>query len=256
MRIICISNQKGGVAKTTTTYCLGASLSRRGNKVLLIDLDPQAALSLLCKLSKTVSPSIFDVMDPESDITVPDAVVHHDLFDIVPASLQLSRSERQFTEIGREKLLKRALQKIDGTYDFVIIDTPPSLGILTINALTACNDLIIPSTAEILPLTSITTLNDLVVQIREETNPQIHVMGILLTMFNPRTKVSSVMLQLVDQMSETIEAPRFQTTIRNTVKIGESQAYRTDPHDYAKSATATRDYEAFCDEYLRRIQNE
>lgn len=253
MRIVTISNQKGGVAKTTTANALAAGLKRRNYRVLAIDLDPQANLSTIADAVNDDLPSIYEVMDRKKQLAV--CIQKKNIYDIVQSNIMLSSADVQFLMPAREYLLKRALSTVADDYDFVVIDTPPSLGIMTINALSATNDLIIPTKAEMLSLIGIRQLNDMIVEIKDQINPGMHISGILFTQYNYRTAIATQMKELADSISEIIGAPIFRTTIRNTVKVQEAQAYQTDLTDYSPSATASQDYENFVEEYLEGIKN-
>ena len=253
MRIITISNQKGGVAKTTTANALAAGLKRRGYRVLAIDLDPQANLSTIADAANEDLPSIYEVMDRKRQLA--EAIQHKDIYDIVQSNIMLSSADVQFLMPAREYLLKRALATVADNYVFTVIDTPPSLGIMTINALSATNDLIIPTKAEMLSLIGIRQLNDMIIEIKDQINPGMNISGILFTQYNPRTAIASQMKELADSISNIIGAPIFHTTIRNTVKVQEAQAYQTELIDYSPSSTAAQDYENFVSEYLEGLNN-
>ncbi|MBQ8162568.1 MAG: ParA family protein [Clostridia bacterium] len=241
------------MAKTTSTYCFAAVLKSLGHRVLVIDMDPQMNVTLISKVPEDDLPRIYQVMVGEAEF--PEAIRELEQFDIVPGSILMSSADKTFPEKNRNRLLKLALEKISDRYDYVVIDTPPSMGLLTVNAFAATNDLIIPAKAEILALSGIKQIYDLIREIKKKTNPDICIRGILFTQFTSRTNISSTMMEMATSMSEIIHAPIFETKIRSTVKVQEAQAYRESLFDMFPSSTAAEDYKAFVKEYLEVISN-
>ncbi|MBQ8162530.1 MAG: ParA family protein [Clostridia bacterium] len=253
MHIITVSNQKGGVAKTTTAYCLASGLQRRGYRVLGIDLDPQANFSVICRAEIEQAPTIYELLAGEEGAGV-EQVIQHLTFDVIPANILLSGADQRFIQPAREFMLKEILEPIQDRYDYIILDTPPSLGYLTINAYTSSTDIIIPTLAESLPLRGIQQLYSTVLAIQKRLNPSLKIRGILFTQYDTRTAISRAMHDLGNQASQIIHAPVFESYIRSTVRVKESQAMQQDLYEYSPDATAAQDYEHFIDELLAAFQ--
>ncbi len=220
--ILAMCNQKGGVGKTTSTINLGAALAEFGRKVLLVDLDPQGALSAGLgipheDLDLTVYNLIID-----SDTDVRDAIHHTSVpgLDLVPANIDLSAAEIQLVnEVGREQALGRALRPVRRDYDFIIVDCQPSLGLLTVNALTIAQGVIIPMECEYFSLRGLALLTDTVGKVRDRLNFDLEVLGILVTMFDRRTlHAREVMERLIEVFGDTV----FDTVITRTVRFPET----------------------------------
>ncbi|WP_295624444.1 ParA family protein [uncultured Corynebacterium sp.] len=220
--ILAMCNQKGGVGKTTSTINMGAALAEFGRKVLLVDLDPQGALSAGLgipheDLDLTVYNLIID-----SDTDVRDAIHHTTVpgLDLVPANIDLSAAEIQLVnEVGREQALGRALRPVRRDYDFIIVDCQPSLGLLTVNALTIAQGVIIPMECEYFSLRGLALLTDTVGKVRDRLNFDLEVMGILVTMFDRRTlHAREVMERLIEVFGDTV----FDTVITRTVRFPET----------------------------------
>ena len=183
--IIALTNQKGGVGKTTTSSALAAGLSSFYNKkVLAIDLDPQGSLGFSLGLDIENSSTIYDVL--KGNVPIQDAIQTTDYCDIITSNILLSGAELEFTSADRELCLKKALAPVIDHYDFIIIDTPPALNILTVNAYVAADHLIIPMAPEILSLLGLTQLKETIDSVREKLNPSLNVLGMILTKYNRR----------------------------------------------------------------------
>lgn len=253
-KIIAISNQKGGVAKTTTTHALAAGLADKGYKVLAIDLDPQGNLSAATGIDNYTKPTMYELM--KQSVAVDDVIQASDGgFDVIPANITLAAAEQEFSQIGKEYLVKEVVSPIVGRYDYILLDTPPSLGMLTINAFSFAADVIIPTTAGIFATTGIKQLNDTVERVRKYCNPNLAIRGILFTRFNPRTNISKQIRELTEQLGEFISAPVYKTYIRTSVAVEEAQAKREDIFDYAGKSTVAEDYKAFIEEFLEGDMN-
>ena len=202
-RVISVANQKGGVGKTTTAVNLGAALAERGKRVLLIDLDAQAHLTinLGVKVPDELEKTIYELLvDPE--VTANEVILHGDglAMHFIPANIELAGAESQlFNEIGRESILKEKLEPVERRYDFVIIDCPPALNVLTINAFVASDEVIIPLQCEYFGMKGMQQLLRTIERIRSKLNPRLHVAGILPTIYKARTLHSQEVLQLVKQ---------------------------------------------------------
>lgn len=247
MEIITVTNQKGGVGKTTTAQHLAIGLKKRGYKVLLVDFDQQGNLtySLNCNSEST----IYHVIKKE--ISAEEAIFSSPECDIIPGNILLSKAEKEFTETGREYLLKDALESIKDKYDYIVIDTPPTLGILTVNALTCSDSVIIPAQADIFSLQGFGQLNNLINQVKKYTNPNIQIKGVLLTKYNDRTILNRQLKQKAEQISEKIDAKVFNSTIREATSIREAQTNKTNIFDYEAKSKVAKDYNSFIDEFLK-----
>lgn len=249
MRVIAVANQKGGVGKTTTSQALAAGLADKGFKVLAIDLDPQGNLSTACGVDNYYKPTIYELMKNTVSI---DQVIQKSPggFDIIPANIMLAGAEQEFSQLGKEYRLKEAIAPVADRYDYIVIDTPPSLGILTVNAFSFAGDILIPTTAGVFATTGIKQLNDTVLRVQKYCNPGVKVCGILFTRFNPRTNISKQIMELTEQFGELIAAPIYKTYIRSAVVVEEAQARRSDIFSYAEKSTVAEDYKAFIEEFL------
>ena len=239
MEIISIINQKGGVGKTTTAQNLTAGLRLENKKVLLLDLDAQCNLTLLQQATK-YKYNILNVLKNEVDINT--AVEK----DFIAGSKFLVGEN---TEIELNKL-KNELQKLKTDYDYIIIDTPPALSNITINALTASTDIIITITADLLPIQGLVDLYKTVQSIQKTSNKNLNIKGILVTRFNKRTILGKSMLNSLIDIAKRLNTKVFNTTIRDSISIKESQAKMTDIFRYARYSTAGRDYRALVKEIL------
>ena len=246
--IITISNQKGGVAKTTTSAALAAGLKQKGYSVLAIDLDSQGNLSDNVGADNREKPTIYELL--KNQISIQDVIQHTEQFNIIPSNIMLAGLEKEIiSDLGKEQRLKEVLANVN--YDYIIIDTPPALGLLTINAFTACDEVIIPTTAGIFSASGITQLYDTIRNVKKYCNANIKINGILITKFNPRSNNNQDMKNLINKLGEYISAPVYKTFIRNSIVIEEAQTRKTDIFTYKKDSTVASDYLAFIDEYLK-----
>ena len=252
--IVAVANQKGGVGKTTTAQALAAGLAERKYRVLGIDLDPQGNFSTACGAENYNVLTVYEVMKRGADIR--EAIQHmKGGYDVVPANIMLAGAEQELSQTGKEHRLKEAVSVVTGEYDFIVIDTPPSLGVLTVNAFTCATDILIPTTAGIFATAGISQLNETVGSVQRYCNPGVKIRGILFTRFNPRANISRQIKELTEQLSEYISAPIYQTYIRAGVVVEEAQANKADIFDYAGKSTVAEDYRAFIEEFLKGVES-
>lgn len=248
-KVITVANQKGGVGKTTTTQALAAGLQKKGNRVLAMDMDPQGNLSDSIGANNYELPTIYDVL--KRQVPAEEAVQKLDSFDIIPANIMLASAEQELTEIGKEHRLEETMAQIKDKYDYIIIDTPPSLGILTVNAFTFSDEIIIPSTPGIFAANGIQQLSITVDNVKRYCNPQVKIVGILLTRYNSRINISKQIKDLTEQLGKHISAPIYNAHIRNGIVVEEAQANHKDIFSYAKKSTVSEDYYSFVEEFLK-----
>lgn len=249
-KIISISNQKGGVGKTTTTGALAAGLRKKGYTVLAIDLDPQCNLSFSLGADNENNATIYDVL--KGDIKPSYAIQHGPVADVIPATILLSSVELEFTNTGREFLLREVLTSITDLYDYILIDTPPALSILTVNAFTASDYIIVPMLSDIFSLQGIAQLYDTVERVRKYCNPRLQFAGILLTKFNPRTLLSNEIKGTAEMISQDLGIFLFDTHIRSSVTVSEAQSVQCNILDYAPRNHAVADYCQFVNELFQK----
>jgi chromosome partitioning protein len=246
-QIIAIANQKGGVSKTTTSHTMAAGLKQRGYRVLALDMDPQGNLSDNAGADNYDCPTMYELLKKE---VVAEETIQHLSFDIIPANILLAGTEQELNKTGKEYRLQECIENVQDRYDYIIIDTPPSLGILTINAFTAANEIIIPTTAGIFAVKGIVQLNDTINTVQKYCNKQLKIAGILITKFNPRVNINKDIKALTTQLSEQINVKIYNTYIRSSVVVEEAQAMKKDIFSYAADSTVANDYNSFIDEYL------
>lgn len=246
-RIIAVANQKGGTGKSTTAAALGAGLVLRGYKVLYVDLDAQGNLSYSLGATDT-GLSILDVLVGNTDALT--ALQHTQQGDIIASCAGLASADTVITSTGKEYKLREALAPIKERYDFIIIDTAPALGILTVNALTACTWAIVPAQADIFSLQGIGQLHTTIDAVRRYCNPELTIKGILLTRYNARTILSKDLAAMIAQTAERLHTKLFTTAIRETIAIKEAQASQQGIFDYSPKSNAAQDYSALLDEIL------
>lgn len=244
-----IINQKGGVGKTTTAAALASGLSLKGYKVLAVDLDPQCNLSY----SFGVQPGGHSALELITKGTA--AAVIAGGLAVIAGDRDLAGADSFITGKGKENKLKAGLDPFRGRYDYIVIDTPPALGILTINALAACQSAIIPAQADIFSLHGIEQLADTLEPVKALCNPGLQLDGILLTRYSGRTVLSRELAEAAEQLAAKLDTHVFKTAIREAVSIREAQLNQQPLYSYAPKAKATADYTAFVAEFLARRQN-
>lgn len=249
MKTVVFSNQKGGVGKTTSAAALAAGLKSRGYRVVAVDLDPQCNLCLSSGVDMlTVSKTMYDVF--KGAATVNDVIVPGLGYDIIPGGLTLAAADMDFTQAGREYMLSEALEGVSERFDYAVVDTPPTLGILTTNALTAADGVIIPLTADVYALQGLTQLNGLIRNVRKYCNRDLKIYGLLLTKYNDRQNVSKALRDQVEAAAAQLETKVYRATIRESVAVREAQLLQSDFLKEAPNANAAIDYQAFIAEFL------
>jgi chromosome partitioning protein len=244
--VIVFANQKGGVAKTTTTLNLAVAFAELGYKVLCIDLDPQGNLTMSQGIDPDkVEKSLYDVL--VNDMPISEIIVEREI-DIAVASIDLAGAEiAMSTKIGRERSLEKALKEVSGNYDFVCIDTPPSLGLLTINALTAANKVIVPVQCEYLSMRGLVQLQNTLKMIQENLNPDVVIEGILPTMFDARTVHAK---EAVEILEENFGDLVFKSRIRKAIKFAEAPVKGSSVLKYDSGSSAANYYRELAKEVL------
>jgi chromosome partitioning protein len=244
--VIAFANQKGGVAKTTSTLNLAAALSEDGYRVLAVDMDPQGNLTMSQGLNPdSIDRSMFDVLVHRLPI---DSVIEKAEIDLAVSSIDLAGAELALSSmIGRERALEKALAAVKGEYDYVLVDTPPSLGLLTINALVAADHVIVPVQCEYLSLRGLVQLENTLSMIRENLNPNVEIMGILPTMFDRRTLHAR---EAVEILEENFGDLVFKTRIKKTIRYAEAPVKGTSVLKYDPSGNAANAYRDLAKEVL------
>lgn len=248
--IIAFANHKGGVGKTTSVANIGAALHQKGNRVLLVDLDAQQNLTscfLPDEKVEALEVSVYDALVGKKPLPV---ITLKDGLCLVPSSIELARAETDLSQkIAREQLLKKLLSPLADKYDFILLDCPPSLGIITTNALTAAEALYIPLTAEALPLKGLKMLEAVAEEVRENINPTLSLSGVFVTRYNTRKSLNNMVLETIADKYGSIV---FHTKIRENVAVAEAPLMQQPICDYDPKSNGALDYEALTDEILSR----
>lgn len=250
-RIIAMCNQKGGVGKTTTSINMSAALAEYGRRVLLIDFDPQGALSAGLGVNAHDAVTIYDLMldrniDPKTAVQKT-AVAN---LDVIPANIELSAAEMKLVnEIAREQILSRILKPLAEEYDLIVIDCQPSLGLLTVNALTAAHGVIIPLATEFFALRGVAILEDIIGKVQEGLNPTLQLDGILATMFDPRTLHSR---EVLERLHDAFGQKVFKTVINRTVKFPDATVAQAPITTFAADSDAANSYRSVAAELVSR----
>ena len=250
-RIIAMCNQKGGVGKTTTTINLAAALAEYGRKVLVIDFDPQGALSVNLDADYQDAPTIYDLMmDSKADPKAAIQKTSLENLDIIPANIDLSAAEMNLvTEMGRERVLDGILHKIKNDYDVIFIDCQPSLGLLTVNALTAAHGVLIPMATEFFALRGVALLVQTVEKVKARTNPSLELDGLIPTMHDARTLHAR---EVLERLQEAFPGQVFDTAISRTVKFPDATVARKPITQFAASSDAAEAYRRVARELVKR----
>ena len=242
--VYTVSNQKGGAGKTTTAATMWAGLNARGSKALAIDLDPQKNMTFIAG-AEFKGLTVLDIINGTADTEK--AVQHTTQGDIITASEWLAGADMVVRSPDK---LRTALETIRTKYDYIIIDTAPALGALTLNALTASDSVVIPAAADILSIQGISALYDVIKDIRNHSNPALTIAGILLTRQNPRATITKQLTEGLNAAAGKMGTRLFNATIRECVTTKEAQALQKSVFEYAPRANVTADYNAFLDELL------
>lgn len=240
MKTIALTNQKGGVGKTTSTINVGAGLAKLGKKVLLIDLDPQANLTYSLRThSQRLNRTIYHALKGEA--TAGEVIISHNGFDFIPSSLELSGAELELaSEPAREGLLKNVIKQLEGKdYDYILIDCPPNLGLLTLNAFTAVNDIFIVLQSEYLALHGLSKLLDLVKVVNQRLNADLRVGGIICTLYDGRKNLNK---EVVGHIKDYFGPKVFQTIIRDNVALAEAPSHHKTIFEYDGKSNGAEDY--------------
>ncbi len=245
-KIIALTNQKGGVGKTTTCCSICGGLAHAGKKVLAIDLDPQGNLSFSLGVEAEDCYTIYDVFKGNCDIS--DAIQHGDICDVIPSNILLSGVELELTGVGREYILREQLETIREEYDFIILDTPPALSVLTINAYTAADELVIPMLCEILSLQGIAQLKQTIFAVQRYYNKDLTVGGILLNKYNPRLTLTRDVEDLANVIAEQLNTRIYKSRISTSVSIAEAPAHGESVITYSPKSKAAAEYLTFIEE--------
>lgn len=255
-KAIAIFNQKGGVGKTTTNINLAACLAMKGKKILILDIDPQGNTTSGVGISKkdldvtTHEILIEDTYHPEEAIIATGI----ENLDIMPASVQLAGAEVELIELtGREKRLKRAIDLLKPKYDYIFIDCPPSLGILTINSLTAVDSVLIPIQCEFYALEGVSQLMSTIDIVRRNMNPDLKIEGVILSMFDGRTNLS---IQVVEEVKKYFKEKVYTTVIPRNVRLAEAPSYGMPVIQYDPKSSGALAYMEFADEFLSNEEDE
>lgn len=253
-RTIVFANQKGGVAKTTSTINTASALEKMGKKVLLVDMDPQGDLTDGVGVdSEEAEFTVYEVM--KSQCPARDAIVNAMVGSVLVGSIDMSMADQEFNQPGREQMLKEALCEVKDDFDFVLIDTPPALGFCTINAMTAADFLVIPSNAAKWSNKAITKLNKTIGIIHRFTNPDLKIAGVLITNFFSQTVNSRLHSETAKAIGEAFGFDVFQTSIRRSVAVEDAQTEGRDLLDVKANSKPAEDYVGFAMELMEVVEN-
>ncbi|MDL2234328.1 AAA family ATPase [Ruminococcaceae bacterium OttesenSCG-928-L11] len=247
-KVLSVTNQKGGVGKTTTSLAIATGLQEKGYKVLAIDMDPQANFTFSLGGEGDDGPTVYELL--RGDVKARFAIQRTSYVDLISSNIVLSGAELEFAEEGREYILKKALEPLKDRYDYIVIDSPPALGFLTINALAASDYMVIPMLADIFSLQGVAQLGDSLLRLRQYCNPRLEVGGILLCRYDGRTVLGKRIFETAEMVAEQIGTRLYKSKIRHSVSIQEAQTNQVSMFEYAPRNPGVRDYMAFVEELL------
>lgn len=247
--IYAVINQKGGVGKSTTAAAIWAGLNKRGYKALAVELDAQGNLAYIARANNGRGQlTALSVLTREA--TAEEAIQHTETGDIIAANKELAGADAFITSTGKEYRLKEALDSLKACYDYIIIDTPPTLGILTINALTAADSVIIPVQADIFSLQGIDQLMETISPVKQYCNPGLSIAGIVIDRYDPRTILTRELTEYLNSLASKIGTKVFNSKIREAITVKEAQLRQENIFDYAPKSKVTADYTAFIKELI------
>lgn len=250
---IVLTNQKGGVGKTTSSAALAVGLCKKGKRVLSVDLEPQGNLGFSLGLDIEKGHTMYEVL--KGELPVEKAIRHTEKYgDVLTSNILLSEAELFLTGSERQFRLRQVLAQVESSYDYIVIDTPPALNILTLNGYTAADYLIIPMSAEILSLMGLVQIKDTVEAVQSTVNSKLRVLGILVTKYNGRVKLSNEVLEMAQAVAEQIGTKVFEAKIRSGVVVAEAPAHGMSLFDYSPRSNSARDYKNFVDEAVMRMR--
>ncbi len=247
-KVIAVTNQKGGVGKTATCSALCGGLAQMGYRVLAIDLDPQGNLSFSLGAEAEDNYTIYDVFKSNCDIS--EAIQTSTVCDVIPSNILLSGTELELTGVGREYILREQLELIKDGYDYIILDTPPALSVLTINAYTASDELVIPMLCEILSLQGIAQLKQTIFAVQRYYNKELKVKGILLNKYNPRYMLTQEVEELAQMIAKQLDTKIFKSKISASICIAEAPAHGESVMTYSPKSKAVKEYSDFIEELI------
>lgn len=251
--IVTITNQKGGVGKTTTAHALCTGLCNRGFHVLAVDADPQTNFTFTAGIDQQqLEADLYDAMKEQvSSLQVIQRSPQG--FDVLPGSLNLAGADMEFTQAGREYRLKEVIEPVKEKYDFIIIDTPPTLGILTVNALTASDCIIVPMCADVYSIQGFSQLQGMIENVKKYCNHELTVAGVLLSMYDPRTTIDKDIREALEGIAAKLNTKVYRQTIRRAVAVKNNQIAQGDLFREYPKARVTSDFSAFIDEFLKEV---
>lgn len=250
-RIIAVANQKGGVGKTTTAINLSSCLAEKGKKVLAVDMDPQGNMTSGLGVDKnSVENTIYDLIIGESSI---DEVLRKDIMknlDIIPANIDLSAAEIELIDVeDKEYIVRNVIKDIKGNYDYIIIDCPPSLSMLTINAMTTATSVLVPIQCEYYALEGLSQLIHTVDLVRDRLNPELEIEGVVFTMYDARTNLS---LQVVENVKDNLHQNIYKTIIPRNIRLAEAPSYGIPINEYDPKSAGSESYMRLAEEVINR----